>query len=62
MRCFYCSKRSDRTSVFLHGVRFDHCQCLLFREEEVDLSFRLFVACTAMQLVDGLILHSKLGP
>lgn len=48
--------------MLLHCIRFDHCQCLLLREEEVDLSFCIFMSFTAVQLVDRLVLHSKLGP
>lgn len=48
--------------MLIHGIGFDHCQRALFREEEVDLSFGLLVTFAAMQLVDRLVLHSKLGP
>lgn len=48
--------------MFLRGIRFDNSQRPLFREEEVDLSLGLLVARTAMQLVDGPVLHSELGP
>lgn len=59
---FLCCKTPGRTSVFLHGVRFDYGQRALLREEEADLSFCVFGAQAAMKLVDNLIFNSKLGP
>lgn len=46
--------------MLLHRVWLDHCQRSLLREEEVDLPLGLLRAVAAMQLVDGLVLHSEL--
>lgn len=58
-KLFYTEQ--EWTFVFLNGIRLDHCQCLLFGEEKVDLPHCLLVTFAAVQLVDWLVLHSKLG-
>lgn len=49
-----------RTSVLLHGIRLNHGQRLLLREEEADLSLGLLVTAAAVQLIDGIVLYSEL--
>lgn len=49
------------TFVLLHSIGLDHCQCPLPGEEKVDLPLGLLRAVAAVQLVDGLVLHSELG-
>lgn len=58
-KLFYTEQ--EWTFVFLNGIGLDHCQCLLFGEEKVDLPHCLLVTFAAVQLVDRLVLHSKLG-
>lgn len=53
-------KRHERTFVFAQGVRLNHRKCLLLREEEADLSVGLFLTGAAVQLIDGMVLYSKL--
>lgn len=47
--------------MLLHSIGLDHCQCPLPGEEKVDLPLGLLRAVAAVQLVDGLVLHSELG-
>lgn len=58
-KLFYTER--EWTFVFLNGIGLDHCQCLLFGEEKVDLPHCLLVTFAAMQLVDRLGLHRELG-
>lgn len=38
--------------MFLHGIRLNHRERLLLREEEADLSLGLLVTGAAVQLID----------
>lgn len=48
--------------MLLHCIVLDDCQSVLLGKEEADLSLCCFLVFTAVNLVDGLVLHSKPGP
>ena len=48
--------------MLLRCVWFDHGQSALSGKEEADLPPRLLSAGAAVELVDGIVLHTEAGP
>ena len=60
--CVYWEAVAAGTFVLVHGIRLYQRKGVLLGEEEAELLLGLLLAPTAVELVEGLAIHRKLGP